>query len=118
MPRAVDGTRRKNRRNKILKLAKGYWGTRSKLHRVAKTQVMKSGMYAFRDRRDRKGDFRALWIARISAGARSQGMSYSRFMNGLKKANIQLNRKALSNLIIEDMKAFEFLVVEAKAALA
>jgi large subunit ribosomal protein L20 len=118
MPRAVDGTRRKNRRNKILKQAKGYWGTRSKLHRVAKTQLMKSGNYAFRDRRAKKRDFRSLWIARISAGARAQDMSYSRFMNGLKKANIQLNRKALSNLLIEDVKAFECLVVEAKKALA
>ncbi|NIZ18848.1 50S ribosomal protein L20 [Entomospira culicis] len=118
MPRAVDGTRRKNRRNKILKQAKGYWGTRSKLHRVAKTQLMKSGIYAYRDRRAKKRDFRSLWIARISAGARSQDMSYSRFMDGLKKANIQLNRKALSNLLIEDAKAFESLVVEAKKALA
>ncbi|NIZ40830.1 50S ribosomal protein L20 [Entomospira entomophila] len=117
MPRAVDGTRRKNRRNKILKQAKGYWGTRSKLHRVAKTQVMKSGIYAYRDRRAKKRDFRALWISRISAGARAQGMSYSRFIDGLNKANIKLNRKALSNLVIEDVVAFNLLVTEAKKAL-
>lgn len=114
MPRAVDGTRRKNRRNKILKQAKGYWGTRGKLHRVAKTQVMKSGLYAFRDRRAKKRDFRSLWIARISAGVRSHDMSYSRFMNALKKANIQLNRKALSNLLIEDIQAFDRIVLEAQ----
>lgn len=114
MPRAVDGTRRKSRRNKILKQAKGYWGTRGKLHRVAKTQVMKSGLYAFRDRRAKKRDFRSLWIARISAGVRARGMSYSKFMNALKKANIQLNRKALSNLLIEDVRAFDRIVLEAQ----
>lgn len=112
MPRAVDGTRRKNRRNKILKQAKGYWGTRGKLHRVAKTQIMKSGLYAFRDRKAKKRDFRSLWIARISAGVRAHGMSYSKFMDALKKANIHLNRKALSNLLIEDIHAFDRIVLE------
>lgn len=118
MPRAVDGTRRKNRRSKLLKQAKGYWGTRSKLHRVAKTQLMKSGLYAYRDRRAKKRDFRSLWIARISAGARAQNITYSRFMNGLKRADVQINRKALSNLVIEDIQAFNMLVEAAKKALA
>lgn len=110
MPRAVDGSKRKDRRKKILDKAKGYWGTRSKLHRVAKTQIMKSGKYAFRDRRARKREFRALWIARLSAACRNQGISYSRFIDGLNKSNINLNRKALSNMAIEDAKAFSAIV--------
>jgi len=117
MPRAVDGTRRKDRRKKILGRAKGYWGKRSKLFRTAKDQVMKSLTYAYRDRRNKKRDFRRLWIARISAACRAEGMTYSHFINGLLRANIQLNRKALSNLAIEDAAAFKALVEKSKQAL-
>jgi large subunit ribosomal protein L20 len=114
MPRAVDGTRRKDRRNKILKQAKGYWGRRSKLHRTAKDAVAKSLQYAYRDRRARKRDFRRLWVTRISAACRAEGMSYSRFIEGLNKADIQVNRKALSNMAIEDPSAFKQLVETAR----
>lgn len=114
MPRAVDGTRRKDRRKKTLGLAKGYWGRRSKLHRVAKDAVAKGLSYAYRDRRGRRREFRQLWIARISAACRNEGLSYSRFMNGLSRANVQMNRKALSNLAIEDAEAFKALIQAAK----
>ncbi len=117
MPRAVDGTKRKDHRKKILRQAKGYWGRRSKLYRTAKDAVAKSLTYAYRDRKNRKRDFRSLWITRISAGCRAEGMSYSRFMHGLKRANVQMNRKALSNLAIEDREAFRELVGRAKSAL-
>lgn len=117
MPRAVDGTRRKDRRKKILKQAKGYWGRRSKLFRTAKDAVRKAGQYAYRDRKVRKRDFRRLWIARISAACRAQEITYSRFINGLKKAGVDINRKALSNLAIEDKTAFEAVVSVAKEAL-
>jgi large subunit ribosomal protein L20 len=117
MPRAVDGTRRHDRRKKILKEAKGYWGRRSTNFRAAKDAVAKAGQYAYRDRRRRKRDFRRLWIARISAACRGEGITYSRFMNGLLKADIRLNRKALSNMAIEDPKAFGAVVAEAKKAL-
>lgn len=116
MPRAVDGTRRHDRRKKILKAAKGYWGRRSKLFRTAKDAVAKAGVYAYRDRKARKRDFRKLWIARISAATRNRGMPYSIFMNGLKKAGVDLNRKALSNLAIEDPNAFSAIVETAKKA--
>lgn len=117
MPRAVDGTKRKDRRKKILKATKGYWGRRSKLHRVAKDAARKAGQYAYRDRKVRKREFRQLWIARISAAVREEGLTYSRFIYGLNKANIELNRKALSNLAIEDPKAFKAIVEQVKAAL-
>ncbi|TVQ27814.1 MAG: 50S ribosomal protein L20 [Spirochaetaceae bacterium] len=117
MPRAVDGTRHKDRRKKVLGLAKGYWGRRSKLYRTAKDAVAKSLSYAYRDRKTKKREFRALWITRISAGCRAEGLSYSRFMNGLKKANVTMNRKALSNLAIEDRDAFRELVTTARKAL-
>jgi len=117
MPRAVDGTRRKDRRKKVLKQAKGYWGRRSKLFRTAKDAVAKSLSYAYRDRKVRKRDFRSLWITRISAGCRAEGISYSRFINGLKRANIQVNRKALSNMAIEDREAFRVLIGKAQDAL-
>lgn len=117
MPRAVDGTRRKTKRKKVLKDAKGFWGRRSKLYRTAKDAVRKSQQYAYRDRKARKRDFRRLWIARISAGCRAEGLSYSRFMHGLAKADIEMNRKALSNLAIEDRDAFRAVVDKAKAAL-
>ena len=117
MPRAVDGTRRKNRRKKILKQAKGYWGGRSKLLRTAKDAVAKSLTYAYRDRKNRKRVFRSLWITRISAACQLNGITYSRFINGLKAAGIELNRKILSNLAIEDAQGFKALVDKAKSAL-
>ncbi len=116
MPRVIDGTRRKNRRKKILGRAKGYWGTRSKLFKTAKGQVMKSLMYAYRDRHNRKREFRRLWITRISAACRAEGMTYSRFINGLLRADIAINRKALSNLAIEDPGAFKALVEKSRQA--
>jgi large subunit ribosomal protein L20 len=117
MPRAVDGTRRKNRRKKVLKEAKGFWGRRSTLHRTAKDAVKKAGQYAYRDRKVKKREFRQLWIARISAAVREQDMTYSRFINGLTKAGIELNRKALASMALEDPKAFQAVVEQAKAAL-
>lgn len=116
MPRAVDGTRRKNRRQKILKQAKGYKGRRSKLFRTAKDAVTKAGSYAYRDRRRKKRDFRRLWIARISAACKENDFTYSRFIDGLNKSDIQINRKVLSNLAIEDPDAFKELVEKARAA--
>ena len=107
----------RKRRNKILKAAKGYWGAKSKHFKMAKQAVMKSGNYAFIGRKHKKRDFRALWITRISAEARVNGINYSRFMNGLKKAGIVLNRKMLSEIAIADKKAFASLVEKAKAAL-
>lgn len=117
MPRAVDGTRRKDRRKKLLKQAKGYWGRRSKLYRTAKDAVAKSLAYAYRDRKAKKRAFRSLWITRISAGCRAEGLTYSRFMNGLRLASVEMDRKALSNLAIQDREAFQALVVRAKDAL-
>jgi len=117
MPRAVDGTRRSERRKKILGEAKGYWGRRSTNFRTAKDAVAKAGLYSFRDRKRKKRDFRRLWITRISAACRNEGISYSRFINGLAKANIEINRKALSNMAIEDSAAFSALVAKSKASL-
>jgi large subunit ribosomal protein L20 len=114
MPRAIDGTRHKKRRKKVLKQAKGYWGRRSTNYRTAKDAVAKALVYAYRDRKTKKRDFRALWIARISAACRAQGISYSRFMNGLMKLDIRLNRKALSNMAVEDPIAFAELVDKVK----
>ena len=117
MPRAVDGTRRKDRRKKILKDAKGYYGRRSTNLRTAKDAVVKAGQYAYRDRKRRKRDFRRLWITRISAAVQAEGLNYSQFMHGLKKSQIDINRKALSNMAIEDKKAFSALVIQAKKSL-
>ncbi|EGQ3774913.1 50S ribosomal protein L20 [Staphylococcus pseudintermedius] len=117
MPRVKGGTVTRVRRKKTIKLAKGYFGAKSTLYKVAKQQVMKSGQYAFRDRRQRKRDFRKLWITRINAAARQHDMSYSRLMNGLKQAGIDVNRKMLSEIAISDEKAFAELVNQAKAAL-
>ncbi|WP_407428651.1 50S ribosomal protein L20 [Treponema sp.] len=117
MSRAVDGTKRNNRRAKILKLAKGFTGRRGTNYKAAKDAVTKALRHAYVDRRDRKGDFRQLWIARINAAVREEGLSYSRFINGLNKAGITLNRKALSNLAIEDPQAFKAVVEAAKKAL-
>ncbi len=118
MPRAVDGTKRKDRRKKILDQAKGYYGRRSTNNRIAKDAVAKAGQYAYRGRKERKRDFRKLWIARISAAVQAEGLNYSQFMHGLKIANIGLNRKAISNMAIEDKTAFAALVAEVKKALA
>ena len=107
----------RKRRNKILKAAKGYWGAKSKHFKMAKQAVMKSGNYAYIGRKQRKRDFRRLWITRISAGCRVNGVNYSTFMNGLKKAGITLNRKVLSEIAIADPQAFTALVEKAKAAL-
>jgi large subunit ribosomal protein L20 len=117
MPRAVDGTRRKNRRRKITSQTKGYWGRRKNAFRTAKDALAKAGEYAYRDRKVRKRDFRRLWIARINAACRAEGITYSRFIEGLNKAEVQLNRKALSNLAIEDRDAFRELVTTARAQL-
>lgn len=114
MPRIKRGTVARKRRKKILKLAKGYYGAKSKLFRVANQQVMKSLSYAYRDRRQRKRDFRKLWIARINAAARNSGISYSRFINGLKKADVQINRKVLADLAVNDKATFAQLVEVAK----
>jgi large subunit ribosomal protein L20 len=115
MPRTKRGNVARKRRKKILKLAKGYYGAKSKLFRVANQQVMRSLTYAYRDRRQRKRDFRKLWIARINAEARNGGISYSRFINGLKKADVQINRKVLADLAVRDKNAFAQLVELAKA---
>lgn len=114
--RAVNGTIHKNRRKKILKRAKGFRGGRRRLYRTAKDAVMKSGQWGYRDRRQRKRDFRRLWITRINAGCRMHGISYSQFINGVKQAGIQLNRKSLSELAINDPEAFKAVVDEAKSA--
>ena len=107
----------RKRRNKTLKLAKGYYGGKSKLFRTAKEAVMKSGNYAYIGRKQKKRDFRRIWITRISAGCKQNGMNYSTFINGLKKAGIDLNRKMLSEIAISDPAAFTALTEQAKAAL-
>ncbi len=107
----------RKRRNKVLKLAKGYWGAKSKHFKMAKQQVMKSGNYAFTGRKNKKRDFRSLWITRISAQCKVCDINYSRFMNGLKKAGIDLNRKMLAEIAVSDKEAFAALVEKAKAAL-
>ncbi|PEA56803.1 50S ribosomal protein L20 [Bacillus pseudomycoides] len=117
MPRVKGGTVTRQRRKKIIKLAKGYYGSKHTLYKVANQQVMKSLMYAFRDRRQKKRDFRKLWITRINAAARMNGLSYSRLMNGLKLAGIEVNRKMLADLAVHDAKAFAELATAAKTAL-
>ena len=117
MARAVDGSKRKNHRKKILKLAKGYWGRRHSNYKTAKDAVTKGLFYAYRDRKDRKGDFRRLWIIRINAACRAEGLSYSRFVAGLNKAGIIINRKALAILAVDDVNSFKAVVAQAKAAL-
>ena len=115
--RIKRGVNAHKKRVRILKAAKGYYGSKSKLVRVARQAVMKSGNYAYAARRAKKRDFRRLWIARISAAAKMNGMNYSTFMNGLKKADINLNRKMLSEIAIADPAAFTALTEKAKAAL-
>lgn len=117
MARVKGALATRKRRKKILKLAKGYWGSKSKHFKMAKQAVMKSGNYAYIGRKQRKRDFRRLWITRISAACKMNGMNYSTFMNGLKKANVTLNRKMLSEIAISDEAAFTTLTEKAKAAL-
>ena len=117
MARVQGAMMTRRRRNKVLKLAKGYWGAKSKHFKMAKQAVMKSGNYAFAGRKQRKRDFRRLWIARINAQAKVNGMNYSTFMCGLKRAGIDLNRKMLAELAVNDKEAFASLVATAKAAL-
>ncbi len=118
MPRVKRGVVARRRHKKILKQAKGYYGARSRVFRVAKQAVTKAGQYAYRDRRAKKRTFRALWIARINAGARANGLSYSRMIDGLKKANIELDRRVLADLAVHDKAAFAAVVGQAKSALA
>ena len=118
MPRVKRGVQAHARHKKIMKAAKGYYGARSKVFRVAKQAVIKAGQYAYRDRRQKKRQFRALWIARINAAARMNGLSYSRFMNGLKRAGVELDRKVLAEIAYSDMAAFGALAEQAKTGLA
>ncbi len=110
MPRVKNSVSTRRRRKKIIKLAKGYYGSKSKLFKLANQQVMKSLSYAYRDRKARKRDFRKLWIARINAAARNNGISYSQFMGGLKKAGVEINRKMLADMAVNDPGAFRKLV--------
>lgn len=114
MARVKGGYVTRRRRKKVLKLARGYFGSKHALFRTAKQQVMKSWMYAYRDRRQRKRDFRKLWISRINAAARLNGLSYSRLMHGLKQAGVEVNRKMLAELAVNDSKAFAELAELAK----
>ena len=117
MARVKRGVTARKKHKKILKAAKGYYGARSRVYRVAKQAVIKAGQYAYRDRKVRKRQFRQLWIARINAGAREHGLTYSRLINGLTKANIEIDRKVLSDLAICDKEAFAAIVAKAQAAL-
>ncbi len=117
MPRVKRGVTAHKRHKKVLKQAKGYYGARSRVFRVAKQAVIKADQYAYRDRRQRKRQMRQLWIARINAGARLHGLSYSRMINGLKKAEIEVDRKVLADLAMDEPEAFAALAQEAKAAL-
>ena len=118
MARVKNSVATRKRRKRVLKLAKGYYGAKHKLFKTAKEQVMNSYYYAFRDRRQKKRDFRKLWIARINAAARMNGLSYSKLMHGLKLADIEVNRKMLADIAIADAAAFTALAEEAKKALA
>ena len=117
MPRVKRGVTARARHKKVMKAAKGYYGARSRVYRVAVQAVTKAGQYAYRDRRQKKRQFRQLWIARINAAARQNGLSYSRLINGLKKASIEIDRKILSDIAVHDKMAFTALVEQAKAAL-
>ena len=118
MARVKRSVHAKKKRREVLRKAKGYYGSRSRRYCVAKEQLLHSGQYAYRDRRDRKAQFRRLWIARIGAGARQNDLSYSRFISGLQKAGIEVDRKALADLAVHDPSAFGQLVQAAKDALA
>jgi large subunit ribosomal protein L20 len=117
MPRVKGGSVTRRRRKKVLKLARGYYGAKHKLFKTAQQQVFKSMQYAYRDRRQKKRNFRKLWIARINAAARQNGISYSRMMHGLKQVNIEMNRKMLADLAVNDEKAFAELAGKAKQGL-
>ena len=116
MPRAINGTVHKNRRAKILKLAKGFRGGRSKLYRTAISAVMKAGQWAYRDRRTKKREFRKLWITRINAAVRENGLSYSKFIHLMNKGGITLDRRALADLAYSDREAFNAIVAKVKAS--
>ena len=118
MPRVKRGVTARARHKKVMKAAKGYYGARSRVYRVAVQAVTKAGQYAYRDRRQKKRQFRQLWIARINAASRQNGLSYSRFINGLKKASIEIDRKILADIAVHDKVTFTALVEKAKAALA
>lgn len=118
MARVKRGVQARRRHKKVLKQAKGYYGARSRVFRVAKQAVIKAGQYAYRDRRQRKRQFRALWITRINAAARNNGINYSQFINGLKKANVDLDRRVLADIAVHDKPAFTAIVDQAKSALA
>lgn len=117
MARVKRGVQARARHKKVLKKAKGYYGARSRVYRVAKQAVIKAGQYAYRDRRQRKRQFRRLWIARINAAARECGLSYSKFINGLSKANIEIDRKVLADIAVFDKPGFAKLAEQAQAAL-
>ncbi|MBL8967166.1 MAG: 50S ribosomal protein L20 [Spirochaetaceae bacterium] len=117
MPRAVAGTKRKDHRKKILKITKGFWGRRHSNYKVAKDAAAKALSYSYRDRRDRKGTFRQLWIARINAAVRAEDMTYSRFIEGLAKAAVKVDRKMLADMAVRDPAGFKAVVEKAKAAL-
>lgn len=118
MPRVKRGVVARRRHKKVMKQAKGYYGARSRVYRVAKQAVIKAKQYAYRDRKQRKRQFRALWIARINAGARANGLSYSRLIAGLKKANVEIDRKVLADLAMNEQQAFTAVVEKAKSSLA
>lgn len=118
MARVKRGVTAKARHKKVLELAKGYYGHRSRVYRVAKQAVIKAAQYAYRDRKQRKRQFRALWVARINAAARINGLTYSRLIAGLKKASIEIDRKVLSDIAIRDASAFSKIAEQAKAALS
>lgn len=117
MARVKRGVQARRRHRKVLRQARGYYNARRKVYRVAKQAVIKAGQYAYRDRRVRKREFRSLWIARINAAAREHGLSYSRFMGGLKKAEVEVDRKVLADLAVRDKAAFAAIAEKAKAAL-
>lgn len=116
MPRAKTGTVRRKKHKKVLKRAKGFWGLRSKSFRIAQQTLLNAADYEYRDRRDKKNDFRRLWIARINAAARQEGLSYSRFMSGLRKSGVEINRKILADLAVQQPEAFKKLVDVSKKA--
>lgn len=118
MSRAVDGTRRKDHRKKILKLAKGFWGRRHSNYKVAKDATTKALVYSYRDRKDRKGVIRGLWIARINAACRAEGLTYSRFIEGMGKAGIAIDRKMLADLAVREPLAFKAVLDKARAAIS
>ena len=118
MPRSTPNVASRRKRKRILKTTRGYWGNASRLYRYAKQAADRAGQYSYRDRRKKKSEFRALWIVRLNAATRAEGLSYSRFISGLGKAGITLDRKALSELAIRDAEAFKAVVGQVKTALA